>query len=54
MGMTGILVMWPKQRVYIFFFHLPEGCICNLIKIGPVVSEKTAFANVDRWQTNDL
>ena len=35
-------------------FTMSEGCICNLIEIGPVLSEKKSFENIDGRQINDL
>ena len=50
MGMAAMLVMWPRPFEHFFFPKGPEGCIWNLVAIGPVVSEKS-FEIVDGRRT---
>ena len=47
MGMAAILVMWPRLFEQLFVPKVPGGCIWNLVKIGPVVSEEKSFEIVD-------
>ena len=63
MIMEAILVIWPGPFEQTLDPLLPRCCIRNLIEIGPVVSEKKMFDNVDKhsilvtWgkgQWNDL
>ena len=46
-GMAVILVMWPMPFEQLFFPKGPEGCIWNLVAIGPVGSEEKSFEIVD-------
>ena len=48
MDMVAVLVIWPGPSK-LSFLPLPEGCVWNVIKIGPVVSEEVSFEN-DDWQ----
>ena len=52
MGMAAMLVMWPSSFEQLFFPKGPEGCIWNLVAIGPVVSEKKSFEIVDGRTTD--
>ena len=47
MGMAAILVMWSRPFEQLFVPKVPGGCIWNLVKIGPVVSEEKSFEIVD-------
>ena len=49
MVMVAMLVMWPRSFEQFFFPKVPEGCIWNLIAIGPVGSEEKSFEIVDGW-----
>ena len=40
-------------HVQTFFPPLPEGCIWNLIEIGPAVSEEKSFEDVEGRQIPD-
>ena len=51
MGMVAILVMWLKPFEQLFVPKGPEGCIWNLVTIGPVVSEEKSFEIMDGWRT---
>ena len=53
MGMAAMLVMLPRPFEQLFFPKGPGGCICNLIAIGPVVSEEKSFEIVDGRTTGD-
>ena len=53
MGMAAIMVLWPGRNMYTFFPPLPGGCVLNLNKIGPVVSEKKSFENIDDGRQTD-
>ena len=44
MGMAAILIPFEQ----IFNQPLPGGCVWNLIEIGPAVSEKKSFENVNK------
>ena len=44
-GMEATLILRPMSFELVFNLPLPKGCIWNLIKIGPTVSEKS-FKNV--------
>ena len=52
MGMAAILVMWPNSFEQLFVPKVPGGCIWNLVKIGPVVSEEESFEIVDGRTTD--
>ena len=52
MGMAAMLVMWPRPFEQLFFPKGPEGCIWNLVAIGPVVSEEKSFEIVDGRRTD--
>ena len=52
MGMAAILVMWPRLFEQLFVPKVPGGCIWNLVKIGPVVSEDKSFELVDGRTTD--
>ena len=47
MGMAAILVMWPEPFEQTFVPASQGVSIWNLSSIGPVVSEKKMFGNVD-------
>ena len=51
MGMTAMLVMWPRPFEHLFFPKVPGGCIWNLVAIGPVVTEEKSFEIADRRTT---
>ena len=59
MGMATMSVVFPRPFEQLFFSKGPEGCIWNLVAIGPVVSEEKSFEIVDgrrrrtdgRWTT---
>ena len=53
MGMAAMLVKWPKSFEHFFFPKGSEGCIWNLVAIGPVVSEEKLFEIVDGLTTDD-
>ena len=53
MGMAAMLVMWSRPFEQFFFPKGPEGCIWNLVAIGPVVSEEKSFEIVDGRRTDD-
>ena len=53
MGMAAILVMWARLFEQLFVPKVPGGCIWNLVKIGPVVSEEKSFEIVDGRRTED-
>ena len=53
MGMAAMLVMWPRPFEQLFFPKGPEGCIQNLVAIGPVVSEEKSFEIVDGRRMDD-
>ena len=53
MGMAAMLFMWPRLFEQLFFPKGPEGCIWNLVAIGPVVSEEKSFEIVDGRRTTD-
>ena len=48
MGVTVILVMWPRPREQIFVPPFHWGSIWNLALIGPAVLEKNIFENGGR------
>ena len=54
MGMAAILVVWPGPFEQTFVPPSEGGSSRNLASIGPVVSEKKIFENVDThthgWQ----
>ena len=52
MGMAAILVMWPGPFEQTFVPPSQGGSIWNLASIGPVVSERKMFENVDNRQTH--
>ena len=53
MGMTAMLIMWPRPFEQLFFPKGPGGCIWNLVAIGRIVSEEKLFEIVDGRQTDD-
>ena len=52
MGMAAILVMWPEPFEQTFVPPSQGDSIWNLASIGPVVSEKKMFENVDNTHTH--
>ena len=52
MGMAAILVMGPRPIDQLSFPKGPGGCTCNLVAIGPVVSEEKSFEIVDGRRTD--
>ena len=47
MGMTAILVIWPRHYEQTFVPLPLGGSTCNLVSVGPTVSEEMLFENVD-------
>ena len=47
MGMVAILVMRPRPYKQTFVPSPYAGAICNLVSIGPVVSEEMSFEDVE-------
>ena len=52
MGTVAILVMWPRpyQQTFVPLAH--GGSTCNLVLIGPAVSEEMSFEKVDNADTD--
>ena len=53
MGMAAILVMWPGPFEQLFVPPPQGGSTWNLASIGPVISERKMFENVDVRRTID-
>ena len=48
MGVTAILVMWPRPREYTFVLPSHKGSTWNLVLTGQAVLEKKIFENGGR------